>query len=48
MVRDAGIMKLLPGAMVEYKKRHDKIWPELIESIKSPWSYKKLTILRCI
>jgi L-rhamnose mutarotase len=22
-------MKLLPGMMAEYKKRHDEIWPEL-------------------
>lgn len=35
MIRDAGIMKLLPGAAEEYKKRHYEIWPELVESIKS-------------
>jgi L-rhamnose mutarotase len=29
MIRVAGMMKLLPGFQNEYKKRHDKIWPEL-------------------
>ncbi|MCL7999484.1 L-rhamnose mutarotase [Brucella sp. 21LCYQ03] len=24
-------MKLLPGQEVEYRRRHDEIWPELIE-----------------
>ena len=35
MIRDAGTMKLLPGKAEEYERRHRKIWPELIESIKS-------------
>ena len=35
MIRSAGIMKLYPGAAKEYEKRHDEIWPELVESIKS-------------
>ncbi|MCO6487585.1 MAG: L-rhamnose mutarotase [Phaeodactylibacter sp.] len=29
MRRNAFKMKLLPGFEAEYKKRHDKIWPEL-------------------
>ena len=29
MIRDAFKMKLKPGAVEEYKKRHDEIWPEL-------------------
>ncbi|PKL12474.1 MAG: L-rhamnose mutarotase [Spirochaetae bacterium HGW-Spirochaetae-8] len=29
MKRMAFKMKLLPGMMAEYKKRHDEIWPEL-------------------
>ncbi|MDG1242984.1 MAG: L-rhamnose mutarotase [Opitutae bacterium] len=29
MIRDAFKMKLKPGFEAEYKKRHDKIWPEL-------------------
>lgn len=27
-------MKLYEGAVREYKKRHDKIWPELVADIK--------------
>jgi L-rhamnose mutarotase len=27
-------MKLHPGRLQEYKKRHDKIWPELVELLK--------------
>jgi L-rhamnose mutarotase len=29
MIRDAFKMKLKPGCVAEYKKRHDEIWPEL-------------------
>lgn len=29
MIRDAFKMKLKPGCVEEYKKRHDEIWPEL-------------------
>lgn len=35
MVRKACIMKLYPGKEEEYKKRHDALWPEMIESIKN-------------
>ena len=35
MIRDAGIMKLREGAAEEYEKRHNEIWPELVESIKN-------------
>ncbi|MHA8108267.1 L-rhamnose mutarotase [Aquirufa sp. A-Brett2-W8] len=31
MQRKAFKMYLLPGHSVEYKKRHDEIWPELVE-----------------
>ncbi len=27
-------MKLLPGNTVEYRKRHDQIWPELVDALK--------------
>lgn len=27
-------MKLLPGFEATYKKRHDEIWPELVELLK--------------
>ncbi len=27
-------MTLLPGHEVEYKKRHDEIWPELVTALK--------------
>jgi L-rhamnose mutarotase len=29
MIRNAFTMKLKPGNEAEYKRRHDKIWPEL-------------------
>ena len=28
-------MKLKPGALAEYKKRHDEIWPELSAAIRA-------------
>ena len=28
-------MKLKPGAVAEYKKRHDEIWPELAAELKA-------------
>lgn len=29
MIRNAFKMKLKPGSVAEYRKRHDEIWPEL-------------------
>lgn len=34
MLRFAFKMKLKPGYAAEYKKRHDEIWPELVELLK--------------
>lgn len=34
MIRKAFTMKLKPGALAEYKKRHDEIWPELVAEIE--------------
>ena len=34
MIRNAFKMKLKPGFEDEYKKRHDKIWPELSVKLK--------------
>jgi L-rhamnose mutarotase len=34
MARLAFKMKLFPGFKEEYKKRHDEIWPELVELLK--------------
>ncbi|MCF7818844.1 MAG: L-rhamnose mutarotase [Kiritimatiellales bacterium] len=31
MIRNAFKMKLKPGCVEEYKKRHDEIWPELAQ-----------------
>ena len=28
-------MKLNPGCLKEYKKRHDEIWPELVDLLKT-------------
>jgi L-rhamnose mutarotase len=35
MIRHAFKMKLKPGAVAEYKKRHDEIWPELAAELKA-------------
>ncbi len=34
MIRRAFTLTLKPGALVEYKHRHDNIWPELVEEIE--------------
>ena len=30
MIRRAFTLRLKPGALAEYKQRHDEIWPELV------------------
>ncbi len=35
MQRHGFKMKLKPGAVAEYKKRHDEIWPELQAELKA-------------
>jgi L-rhamnose mutarotase len=35
MHRAAFTMKLKPGAVAEYKKRHDAIWPELAAELRT-------------
>ena len=35
MKRHAFTMKLKPGVVAEYQKRHDEIWPELAEELKA-------------
>src|ERR1017187_2976907 len=35
MQRNAFKMKLKPGVVAEYKKRHDEIWPELAAELKA-------------
>jgi len=34
MIQKAFVMKLKPGALAEYTKRHDEIWPELTEEVR--------------
>jgi L-rhamnose mutarotase len=34
MIRQAFTLRLKPGALAEYKERHDNIWPELVEEIE--------------
>ncbi|MEJ2648941.1 MAG: L-rhamnose mutarotase [Sedimentisphaerales bacterium] len=34
MKRNAFKMKLTSGNNIEYKKRHDEIWPELVEELR--------------
>jgi len=35
MKRNAFKMKLKPGKVAEYKKRHDEIWPELAAELRT-------------
>ena len=35
MQRHAFTMKLRPGFEAEYKRRHDAIWPELVEALRA-------------
>ena len=35
MKRHAFKMKLKPGVVAEYKKRHDEIWPELAAELRA-------------
>ena len=34
MIRRAFTMRLKPGGLAEYKRRHDAIWPELVAEIE--------------
>ncbi len=34
MQRNAFTMQLKPGAAAEYRRRHDAIWPELVEALR--------------
>ena len=34
MIRRAFTMRLKSGALAEYKRHHDEIWPELVEEIE--------------
>ncbi|MGL1891289.1 MAG: L-rhamnose mutarotase [Spirochaetaceae bacterium] len=38
-MRTAFKMKLYPGFALEYKKRHDEIWPELVTLLKGSGIY---------
>lgn len=38
-MRRAFRMKLKPGAMEEYKRRHDVLWPDLAEALRSAGIY---------
>jgi L-rhamnose mutarotase len=33
-MRHAWVMKLKPGQEAEYKRKHDEIWPEMVELLK--------------
>lgn len=33
-MRHAWVMKLKPGHEAEYKRKHDEIWPEMVEVLK--------------
>lgn len=33
-MHQAWVMKLKPGCEAEYKKKHDEIWPEMVEMLR--------------
>lgn len=33
MIRKAFVLRLKPGGLPEYKRRHDEVWPELVQEI---------------
>jgi L-rhamnose mutarotase len=33
-MRSAWVMKLKPGQEAEYKRKHDELWPEMVEMLK--------------
>lgn len=35
MIRRAFTMRLKPGALEEYRRKHDDIWPELVREIEA-------------
>lgn len=35
MIRQAFVMKLKPGALAEYTRQHDQLWPELATEIRA-------------
>ena len=35
MTRNAFLMRLKPGTVAEYKRRHDELWPELAEELRA-------------
>ena len=35
MKREPFVLKLKPGMKAEYKRRHDEIWPEMLQLLKS-------------
>ena len=45
MIRRTFAMRLKPGALAEYKRRHDEIWPELVDEIKRSGIRKMTTVL---
>ncbi len=43
MIRRAFIMRLKPGSLAEYKRRHDALWPELAAKLRECGVYKFAT-----
>jgi L-rhamnose mutarotase len=35
MIRQAVVLRLKPGALAEYTRYHDEIWPELVDQIRA-------------
>jgi L-rhamnose mutarotase len=45
MIRRTFAMRLKPGALAEYKRRHEEIWPELVDEIRRCGIRKMTTVL---
>jgi L-rhamnose mutarotase len=45
MIRKTFVMRLKPGALAEYKRQHDAIWPELVNEIRASGIKSATTIV---
>ena len=45
MIRRTFVMRLKPGSLAEYKRRHDEIWPELVEAMREA-GFRNYTLFR--
>jgi L-rhamnose mutarotase len=48
MIRKAFIMTLKPHCQIEYRRRHDQIWPELQDVLKTHGVHNYSIFLECV